>query len=89
MAREALACGTPVVAFPNGALPEAVEHDRTGFLVRDVDEMAKAILEVGNLAPETCRRVAAERFSLDGMISRYIELYRTLPGMVEAMRGAA
>ncbi len=78
VAREALACGTPVVAFPHGALPEAVEHGRTGFLVRDEAEMAEAIEAAGTLDPETCRRVARERFSLDRMIERYFEVYRRL-----------
>ena len=78
VAREALACGTPVVAFPHGALPEAVEHGRTGFLVRDEVEMAEAIGAAGALDPETCRRAARERFSLDRMTERYFELYGRL-----------
>src|SRR5207249_5576489 len=43
VAMEALAAGTPVIAFPSGALPEIVEHGRTGYLVSDVKEMAQAI----------------------------------------------
>jgi glycosyltransferase involved in cell wall biosynthesis len=75
VAREALACGTPVVAFPHGALPEVVEHGRTGFLVPDEADMAGAIEAAGALDPETCRRVARERFSLGRMIERYFEIY--------------
>lgn len=65
---EALASGTPVIAFPNGALPQVVEHGRTGFIVKDVREMADAITAAGELEPAACRQAAAERFSLDRMI---------------------
>jgi glycosyltransferase involved in cell wall biosynthesis len=75
---EALACGAPVVAFPNGALADVVEHGRTGFLVRDVGGMAAAIAEAGALDPEACKAAAAERFSLEQMVSRYLELYQRL-----------
>ncbi|MFC6487127.1 glycosyltransferase family 4 protein [Nitratireductor sp. GCM10026969] len=73
---EALACGTPVVALPNGALPSIIEHGKTGFLVRDAREMAEAILAAGDLDSEECRAVAAERFSLETMTARYFDVYR-------------
>jgi hypothetical protein len=78
VAREALACGTPVVAFPNGALAETVEHGRTGFLVHDIEQMAEAIDAAGGLSPETCRAVARARFSLERMIAGYFSVYERL-----------
>jgi glycosyltransferase involved in cell wall biosynthesis len=80
VAMEAMACGTPVITFPNGALPEIVEHGRTGFLVRDVGEMAEAIHAVSEIDPEDCRAVARERFSLDRMTRAYFGVYRNLAG---------
>jgi glycosyltransferase involved in cell wall biosynthesis len=78
VAREAAASGTPVIAFPNGALAETVEHGRTGFLVEDVEAMAAAIRDAGALDPETCRRVARERFRADTMIAAYLDVYARL-----------
>ncbi|MBV9506218.1 MAG: glycosyltransferase [Acidobacteriia bacterium] len=78
VAMEALASGTPVIAFPAGALPEIVEHGRTGFLVRDVREMADAIRMIGNLDPEECRYAARTRFSARRMIGEYFDLYQKL-----------
>jgi glycosyltransferase involved in cell wall biosynthesis len=75
VAMESLACGTPVIAFRAGALPEIVEHGRTGFLVDDPREMAEAIRLADTIDPEECRRVARERFSLETMTSRYLALY--------------
>jgi glycosyltransferase involved in cell wall biosynthesis len=90
VAREALACGTPVVAFPNGALAETVEEGRTGFLVDGVDEMAEGIWRAPALDPEECRRAARERFSLEGMIERYFAVYERLAaGRTPAQRPAA
>ena len=78
VAMEALASGTPVVAFPAGALPDIVEHGRTGFLVSDAAEMADAIAAAGSLDPEACRAAARTRFSLDRTVARYIALYEQL-----------
>ena len=75
VAMEALAAGTPVIAFPNGALPEVIEDGRTGFLVKNTDEMARAIDQCRGLDPEVCRRVARERFSSERMARSYLELY--------------
>lgn len=78
VAREALASGTPVIAFPNGALRDAVEPGRTGFLVEDADAMAEAIRMVDTLDPEICRAVARDRFPLDRMVAAYFDLYARL-----------
>jgi glycosyltransferase involved in cell wall biosynthesis len=75
-AREALAAGTPVIAFNRGALAETVEHGRTGFLVETVAEMAEAVRDAERLDPAACRQTAAERFDARVMVDRYIDAYR-------------
>jgi glycosyltransferase involved in cell wall biosynthesis len=86
VAMEALACGTPVVAFPSGALPEIVQHGVTGFLVRDAAEMAAAIDACDAIDPDRCRAVARERFALDATLRKYFEVYARL---TREARGAA
>jgi glycosyltransferase involved in cell wall biosynthesis len=76
--REALASGTPAIAFALGALVETIEHGRTGFLVRDVREMAQAIARSGEISAEACRATARRRFSIDRMTSRYMAAYQAL-----------
>ena len=77
-AMEALAAGTPVIAYPSGAIPEIVEHGRTGFLVNTVEEMAAAIARVDEIDPKVCRDAAHERFPLSRMTARYLDLYERL-----------
>jgi glycosyltransferase involved in cell wall biosynthesis len=84
VAREALACGTPVVAFRCGALPETVEDGVTGFLVDNAEGMADAIRRAPSLDPEACRRVARERFSLERMAGRYFDIYQELVARARA-----
>jgi len=78
VAMEALSCGTPVVAFRSGALPEIVEHGRTGFIVNDESEMAEAIACVDRLNPSELRRRAKENFSAERMAREYFDLYREM-----------
>lgn len=80
VAMEALACGTPVVAFARGALPEIVRSGETGYVVSDVEEMAEAIACVrsGAIDSRACRRSAVERFAVERMISRYLDRYAAL-----------
>jgi len=77
---EAMASGTPVVAFASGALPEIVEPGVTGLIVRDVAEMADAIAEAARLDSEACRAAARARFSADRMANDYLDLYARLSG---------
>jgi glycosyltransferase involved in cell wall biosynthesis len=80
VAMEALACGTPVIAFPSGALADIVEHGRSGFLVRNEREMAEALEAVSTLDPDACREAARTRFALPRMTDRYLNLYQQLAG---------
>jgi glycosyltransferase involved in cell wall biosynthesis len=78
VAREALAAGTPVIAFPNGALAQTVEPGVTGYLVEDVAGMADAIARCRDIDPDACRAVARSRFSIDRMQNEYLDLYGRL-----------
>lgn len=78
VAMEALACGTPVVAFRSGALVEIVEHGKTGFLVSSPDEMAHAIVAARDLDPEDCLRAARERFDVRRTAAETLALYRVV-----------
>jgi glycosyltransferase involved in cell wall biosynthesis len=74
---EALAAGTPVLAFAQGAAPEIVEHGVNGFLVKDEDEMAALVDKAADIDPETCRR-SAQRFSPDRVAQGYERVYERL-----------
>ncbi|KAA6456959.1 glycosyltransferase family 4 protein [Acidobacteria bacterium AB60] len=72
---EALAAGTPVIAYRSGALPEIVDDGVTGFLVSNAGEMAEAIKQLGKIRHEDCRAAAEERFSRERMVRQYLSLY--------------
>ncbi len=75
---EAMACGTPVIAFRRGAAPEIVVHGETGFLVDDVDGMVEAVYQLDKIDPKHCRRYVEERFDAPRMASDYLALYERI-----------
>lgn len=75
---EALASGTPVLAFPHGAAPEIIEDGRTGFLCTDEADMAARVARIGELDRAECRRSVERRFSLERMSLDYANLYARL-----------
>jgi glycosyltransferase involved in cell wall biosynthesis len=78
---EAMACGTPVLAFAEGSVPEVVNHGRTGFICADVAEMADAIGESDRLDRAECRgEVADGRFSTGRMVREHLSLFEELVG---------
>jgi glycosyltransferase involved in cell wall biosynthesis len=75
---EAMACGTPVLAFPAGSVPEVVDHGRTGFLCDDEDDMAQAIARVDELDSRACRQAVEGQFSAERMVVDHLHLYQDL-----------
>ena len=73
---EALACGTPVIAFMMGAAPEIIVDGQVGFLVTNVDEMAAAVKNISKISPWKCREHVERNFDTKLMADRYIELYQ-------------
>ena len=93
---ESLACGTPVLAFPNGAAPEIVDHGETGFLCSDDADMIAAVRRVSSIDRRACRAAAEKRFDMDRMAADYSTLYeqilnrgRRIPSMVPDEEEAA
>jgi glycosyltransferase involved in cell wall biosynthesis len=78
VAMEAAACGTPVVAFRSGAVPEVVAHCETGFVVDTAEEMVEAIGRVRKIDPRACRQRAEQCFSSRRMAQQYEALYDKL-----------
>ncbi|NCC22399.1 MAG: glycosyltransferase family 4 protein [Alphaproteobacteria bacterium] len=75
---EAMACGTPVIAFRYGSVPEVVEHGVTGFIVDSIEEAVEAMRYVDALDRATIRQRFEERFSVEAMVQNYVQLYREL-----------
>jgi glycosyltransferase involved in cell wall biosynthesis len=80
VAVESLACGTPVVALRNGALPETVEDGVTGFVADDMDAFVAAIDRAASLDPAACRRSVEERFSVEAMTDGYERVFERVVG---------
>jgi glycosyltransferase involved in cell wall biosynthesis len=75
---EALACGTPILAYRRGGIPEIVDHGMTGYLCETVAEMVNTVAWVPNLDRRRCRAAFEERFTLERMVRDYVSLYQRL-----------
>lgn len=75
---EALACGTPVIAYGHGSVPEVIQDGVTGFIVHDQQEAESAIRRVPALRRADCRRAFEERFSVSRMVEDYMAIYQKL-----------
>ncbi len=78
---EAMATGTPVIAFPYGSVPEVLDNGVTGFIVKDSDEAVKVGDQVSSLSRLECRRKFEERFSASRMAKDYVDIYNRLIAM--------
>jgi glycosyltransferase involved in cell wall biosynthesis len=75
---EAAACGTPVIAYPCGSVPEIVEEGATGFLVHNVDEAVHAVKRAAMLDRSHIRRRFEQRFTVEQMTNKYVDVYSRL-----------
>jgi glycosyltransferase involved in cell wall biosynthesis len=72
---EAMSCGTPVIAYGNGSVPEIVRNDVNGYIVENQEQAVAAVQKITELDRRQCREDFLERFSVERMASDYIELY--------------
>ena len=79
---EAMACGTPVIAFNRGSVPEIIEDGLTGFIVEDINGAIGAVDRLHHLSRERIRRRFEERFTARRMAQDYLSVYRSLTGCV-------
>lgn len=89
VAMEAAACGTPVIAFRRGALPEVIEEGKTGFLVETLGQMTQAVARSGVVSPAVCRQRAEQRFDSRRMITHYEALYWRVRHLYERQSATA
>ena len=75
---EAMACGTPVIAYRNGAVPEVLEEGITGYVVKNLADAVKAVHRAGTFDRRLCRRVFEQRFSVQRMALDYLDVYERL-----------
>jgi glycosyltransferase involved in cell wall biosynthesis len=87
---EAMACGTPVIAWNNGSVPEVIDHGVTGFVVETVEEASMAVDKAISLDRRRIRSAFDERFTVGRMARDYVHLYRNLvrPVAVSAVTAA-
>lgn len=75
---EAMACGTPVVAFNRGSMPEVIEEGRTGYLVHNIEEAVASLKHIPQLNRRECRKWVEERFSKERMVADYLTVYEAV-----------
>lgn len=75
---EAMACGTPVIAFGKGSMAEIIQNNENGFIVSNIDEMSQRVKDVKNISRKLCRETVVKRFSQEKMVKEYIEVYKEI-----------
>ena len=75
---EAMLCGTPVIAFNRGSMPELIGHEKTGFLVKDVQEAVEAVQQIKRIDRSYCRQWSLSQFSQQKMAADYLRLYKQI-----------
>ena len=77
---EAMLCGTPVIAFNRGSMPELILNGKTGFLINNVNEAVESLREIHKISRQVCRQWSLDQFSQEKMTKEYIRLYQSILG---------
>lgn len=75
---ESMMCGTPVIAFNRGSMPELIRHGETGFLVSTLSEAVEMVQSIPSIERSACRRWAHARFSTEKMVDDYVNMYHKI-----------
>jgi len=75
---EAMACGTPVIAFKRGSMAEVIHNTKTGFLVKSIEEAVNVLDYIKDINRLNCRKWVEEKFSVDRMVDDYINVYEKI-----------
>ena len=75
---ESMLCGTPVIAFNKGSMPELIQHEKTGFIVDTIDEAVDVVKQLVSIDRAYCREWAGSRFSKEKMAEDYYKLYQQI-----------
>ena len=75
---EAMACGTPVIAYPNGSVNEVIDHGSTGFVINDIKEGIDAVYKSLTLSRKDIRKVFEKRFTIKNMVKNYLDIYENI-----------
>ena len=75
---ESMACGTPVIAFDRGSMPELIENNKNGFLVKNLSEAVEAVEYIEGIDRAACRRHVERHFTVDRMVDNYIQAYEMI-----------
>jgi glycosyltransferase involved in cell wall biosynthesis len=75
---ESMACGTPVIAFDRGSMPELIPNGKCGYLVHTVPQAVEAVARIDEIDRATCRRHVEEHFTVGRMVREYIQVYETI-----------
>jgi glycosyltransferase involved in cell wall biosynthesis len=75
---ESMACGTPVIAFERGSMPELIKNGKNGFLVNTVNEAIDAVEKIKDINRKSCRRCVEQYFTIERMVKDYIQVYNTI-----------
>jgi glycosyltransferase involved in cell wall biosynthesis len=78
---ESMACGTPVIAFGRGSIPEVIRHGETGYIVEDMNQAVEAVAAVRSIDRFACRADVEQRFTQTRMARDYVRVYQDILGV--------